>query len=255
MLFDLRGKRRRVIQVVYLLLAVLFLVGFVGFGVGSSGSGGIFDALGIGGDSGGSSSPQYQQQIDDAESRLETDPKNTTALLNLARYHFLSATSTGVSRSDTGATEITEDAHNELEDSVEAWARYLKTDPKHPNESVATNVVQAYVLLNDAEGAAKTQQIVAEAHPSVAAYGSLAYYLYADGQIKAGDEAADKAIAEADPSQRKQLEEQMNQLGEAARKQKKQLAKLPEGGATGGGSEIENPFGGLQGAGGATPAP
>src|SRR3954453_8733773 len=47
MLFDLRsGARRRTVKVVYLGLALLMFVGFVGFSIGSSGlSGGIVDAL------------------------------------------------------------------------------------------------------------------------------------------------------------------------------------------------------------------
>ena len=47
MLFDLRsGARRRTVKVVYLGLALLMFVGFVGFGIGSSGlSGGIGDAI------------------------------------------------------------------------------------------------------------------------------------------------------------------------------------------------------------------
>ncbi len=38
MLFDLRGKRRRLVQVVYATLAALFLIGFVGFSIGSGNS-------------------------------------------------------------------------------------------------------------------------------------------------------------------------------------------------------------------------
>ena len=75
MLFDLSGKRKRLVQVVYATLAALFLVGFVGFGIGSSGAGGLLDGLGLGGDgSGGSLSGQYDDQIDSANQRLAKDP-------------------------------------------------------------------------------------------------------------------------------------------------------------------------------------
>src|SRR3954454_24210695 len=98
MIFDLKsGKRRRVVQVVFGILAFIFFISFVGFGVGSgNGVGGIFDALGIGGGS-SSSSPQFQSDIDDANKTLETDPNNQEALLSLARNHYLSATQSGVS--------------------------------------------------------------------------------------------------------------------------------------------------------------
>ena len=52
MLFDLQGKRRRVVQATYLTLAVLMGGGLVLFGVGSDVSGGVFDIF-SGDDSGG----------------------------------------------------------------------------------------------------------------------------------------------------------------------------------------------------------
>lgn len=257
MLFDLSGKRRRLVQVVYATLAILMGGSLVLFGIGSDAPGGILDAVGLGGGSGGTTNPEYEERIDDAESRLETDPKDQAALLDLARYHYLSATQTGVtSNPETGVPEVTEDARAELEQAVGAWSDYLDTKPEKANSSVATTMVQAYVLLDDAEGAATTQQILAEEQPSATAYGSLAFYLYADGQIKAADAAADKAVAEADPSQQDLIRKQMDRLGEAARKQKKQLEKLPQGGASGGGAGIEDPFGALGGGGGlGAPAP
>ena len=61
MLFDLRSAgRRRTVKGVYLGLALLMFVGFVGFSVGSSGlSGGIVDAItGSGGGGGSDNSTQ-----------------------------------------------------------------------------------------------------------------------------------------------------------------------------------------------------
>ena len=75
------------IQVIYVCLALLMFVGLVGLGIGSSVSGGIFDALGIGGGN-TSSSPQYDAQIERAEKTLQTDPKDEKALLS-ARPHPL----------------------------------------------------------------------------------------------------------------------------------------------------------------------
>src|ERR671914_482748 len=45
MLFDLQGKRRRVVQATYLTLAVLMGGGLVLFGIGGDVSGGLFDAF------------------------------------------------------------------------------------------------------------------------------------------------------------------------------------------------------------------
>ena len=49
MLFDLQGKRRRVVQVTYLGLAILMGGGLVLAGIGSDASGGLLDAFKGGG--------------------------------------------------------------------------------------------------------------------------------------------------------------------------------------------------------------
>src|SRR5918996_2831263 len=251
MLFDLRGKRRRFIQVVYALLAALFLIGFVGFGVGSeSGAGGIFDALGVGGGDTSSSNPQFDEDIDEAEQRLEQDPKDQQALLQLAQTHYLAGQGELDVDESTGEPVLTDDARTEFDESIAAWERYLKL-AKRPSDNAATQVVNSYVFLNDAEGAAETQRIVAEARPSQGAYSNLAFYLYLAGDFEGGDEAAKKAVAEAEGSQKKSIENQLARLEEQARKfekrQKKQAEEAPEGG-----NPLQSPLGGL---GGSQPTP
>jgi hypothetical protein len=123
---------------------------------------------------------------------------------------------------------------------------------------VTAQAAESYRYLLDADGAAEAQAIVAEAQDSSSAYAQLAIYLYADGKIKQGDAAGEKAVEAAEASQRQAIRKNMDTLAEQARKQKKQLAQGPPGGASGGGQGIEDPFGGLSGAGGAAaplPAP
>src|SRR6188472_3665828 len=107
MLFELGGKRKRLIQAIYVCLALLMFVGLVGLGIGSNVSGGIFDALGIGG-SNTSSSPQYDAQIERAESTLQTNPKDEKALLTLARTHFL-AGQAATETDDQGRITLTDE--------------------------------------------------------------------------------------------------------------------------------------------------
>lgn len=251
MLFDLRGKRRRFIQVVYALLAALFLIGFVGFGVGSeSGAGGIFDALGIGGGDTSSSNPQYDEDIDEAEQQLEQNPKDQQALLQLAQTHYLAGQGELEADETTGEPVLTDEARTQFDESIAAWERYLKL-AKRPSDNVASQVVNSYVFLNDAEGAAKTQRIVAEARPSQGAYANLAFYLYLAGDFEGGDEAAKRAVAEAEGSQRKSVKNQLARLEQQARKfekrQEKQAEQAPEGA-----NPLQSPLGGL---GGAQPQP
>ena len=242
MLFDLQGKRRRVIQVVYALLAALFLIGFVGFGVGTeSGVGGIFDAF-SGGDGASSTNPQYEEDIEQAEQQLAQDPKDERALIQLAETHYLAAQDQLETDEETGQPIVTDEARVELDESVTAWEDYLKV-AKKPDADTAALVVQAYVLLNDAEGAAETQRIVAEDRPSQNAYGTLALYLYLGGDIQGGDEAAKQAIAGAEGSQKAVVKRQLDQLAEQAVKQKKQLEKQAKN-APQGENPLQQPLGG-----------
>ena len=66
---------------------------------------------------------------------------------------------------------------------------------------------------------------MAEDQPSSGAYNQLAYYLYASLDISGGDQAADKAVAEAPKSQRSEIKKQLEQIRKQAVKLKKQQAK------------------------------
>jgi tetratricopeptide (TPR) repeat protein len=251
MLFDLSsGKRRRAVQVVYATLALLLGGGLVLFGIGGAGGGGLLDAVGLGGDGGGGD-PQYEEQISDYESQLEQNPNDTAAMIGLLRTHYLSATSSGVETDPTtGQVSISADAHNELEDAAAAWQRYLKTDPERVNTSAATNAVQVYQLLNDAGGAAEAQKVVADAQKSSAAYGQLALFLYADFKFDEADAAAEKAVATADSTSKKTIQQRMDQYSEYFRKQQQLIKKEQEqqGGNEAAQAQLEDPFGALGGA-------
>ncbi len=161
MLFDIRGKRKRLIQVVYAFLALLIAFGLVGLGIGGSANGGILDALGLGGGS-SNSDPQYQQQIDNANSTLATKPGDTKALLTVARYSYLNGQQQ-MDTNDQGQPVVTDSAAASFGDATDAWERYLAALPKNeqPNPAVAGLIAQAY------ENIAGTQQQVHGVHAHV----------------------------------------------------------------------------------------
>lgn len=252
MLFDLQsGKRRRLVQVVYSFLAASFLIGFVIFGVGSGGIGSISDIFGGGSSSAGDVASQFDDQIATAQSKLAKDPKDQRALASLAKYQYYKG------RAELGPADpssgqpftVTDTARSDLGEAVDSWEKYLDVADK-PDAGNATILVQAYIALNDAAGAARTQEIVAQSKPSASSYGNLALYLYFSGKIKAGDAAAAKAVAEAPASERKSTQDFVDQ----ARKQGVKIAKAQkqagQAGATGSApNPLDNPFGGLGGAG------
>jgi tetratricopeptide (TPR) repeat protein len=252
-LFDLSSPgRKNIIRVVYGVLALLFLIGFVGFGIGGElGGGGIVDSL-TGGGGNGDTAEQFEQQIEDAEAALETNPADEKALATLAEYRYLSGQAQLDIDEATGAPVLTEEARGEFEAAIDAWTRYLETDPRKPDVGAAGQVVQAYVLLGNAEGAADAQEILAEANPSAGTFSTLAYYRYADFDFKRGDEAAALAVENANENQRKSVEKQLDQLRESAVQQEKRIEKQSDS-EEGAESALQSPFGGLDQGGGVPP--
>jgi hypothetical protein len=88
---------------------------------------------------------------------------------------------------------------------------------------------------------------VAEADPSPNTFGTLANYLYADNDFKAGDAAVERALEEAKPDERNALEKQLDRLREQWQKRQKQLEKQAESGQGAEGAEgaLSSPFGGV----------
>jgi tetratricopeptide (TPR) repeat protein len=207
MLFDLRGKRKRLVQAIYLGLAILMGGGLVFFGIGGDVSGGLFDAFK--GSGGGTS---FDKEIERAEKRLALRPGDTSrdrpVLLSLARLHFQAANSGGNVDQNTGA--YSEDGLKELQAAVSAWERYLKTKPQQPNAGTALLAVRAYEVLQDFAAAARAQRVVARARPSRGALTQLATYLYYAGKIGEGDEIAARALARTPSGQRKGAERRLN---------------------------------------------
>jgi hypothetical protein len=249
-LFDLRGKRRRLVQVSYAALAVIFLVGFVGFSIGTGNSpGGLFDAIGLGGNSSsGSLTSAYDAQIENANQQLAKNPKDPNALAKLALNEYLKGKQGVTQDPTTGQPSVSSDAHTELGKSADAWTRYLRLNRAKPDPSVAAQVVNAFIFIGDASGAAKTQEIVAADQPSQNSYGNLAIFQYSAGDIAAGDAAAKKAERLAPKSLRKQVSQQLDQIRKQAVQAKKQQAKAQKKApspTTPGANPLQNPLGGV----------
>ena len=136
MLFDLRGRRRRVVQGTYLMLALLLGGGLVLFGVGSSVSGGLLDAFKGGGGSSGNSA--LNDQISKQEERLQTSPQNQVLLQSLVRNYYAKATQAR----QNGAT-FPPDAKDDLRKAAAYWNRYVSTADK-PNPATAGYALQIY---------------------------------------------------------------------------------------------------------------
>jgi hypothetical protein len=228
MLFDLRSAgRRRTVKLVYLGLALLMFVGFVGFSIGSSGlSGGIVDAI-TGNSGGGNGSDvatkRLQTKITTAARQTRTSPSDPTAWAALARAH-LQIASVG-DNFDPAKEDFTASGKQQLAAAGQAWDKYVALNPKKPDEGLARQMIQAYSSLNQLTKAVSAQEIVTQVDPSQQTFTNLALYAYQAGQTRKGDLAANKAVSLAPKKQRKDLKSQLQQVKSQAQIQQIQKAQ------------------------------
>jgi hypothetical protein len=213
MLFDLRGRgRRRTVQVIYLTLAVLMGGGLVLFGIGGSVSGGLFDAIGLTGGSGGGSSAneQLRKQEKAALRQTRADPRNETAWVTLTRVRYQQAGQGDNFDKATGG--FTGSGRKELASAAQSWERYLALAPKRPDANLAALMVQAFspLALNRPKDGVTAAEIVADARPSAQTYYQLTLFAYAAKQTRKGDLAGRKAIELAPKDQRAAVKSQVD---------------------------------------------
>jgi hypothetical protein len=208
-LFDLKGRRRRVVQATYLMLAVLMGGGLVFFGIGGDVSGGLFDAFS---DRSSSGNQIVEDRIEDNEEKLDKNPNDKGALKDLVRDWYQLANE----QADPNTGQYTDEGKERLAEADEVWQRYLGVEKKKPEPSLASLMVQVYgpTGLNQAADAAEAAEIITEAQPTAQAYLQLTQYAAQAGQKRKAELAGKKAIELAPKKQRstvKALVEQAKQ--------------------------------------------
>lgn len=216
MLFDLRGRgRRRTVQGIYLSLAILMGGGLVLFGIGSSTSGGLFDA--ISGSSGGqSATAAIDKRISVALAATRARPQDPGPWAQLAALRFQRA---GIDEI-TSTGQYTDEGLKRLRLASAAWERHLALDPPQPNVRTAKFMVQAYEAgaLNELDKAVRAKQIITAATkpPTSNAFAQLAELAYRAKDTRTADLAAARALALAAPKDRKALKTALDGLKSAA---------------------------------------
>lgn len=207
MLFDLQGKRRRLVQATYLILAVLMGGGLVLFGVGSGDiSGGLFDAI-TGKDSNSTSNNSaVNNRIKRDQQALKLNSKNQAALVDLVRAHYQLATEDA----DPNTGAFGTNGKTELAKAADAWERYVALAAK-PSDSLASLMLQAYAEtgLNKPDKAAQAAELIAGARPSAQAYLALTTYAAKAGQTRKAQLAGLKAVELAPKAQREAVRKQV----------------------------------------------
>jgi tetratricopeptide (TPR) repeat protein len=230
MLFDLRSAgRRRTVKGVYLGLALLMFVGFVGFSVGSSGlSGGIVDA--ITGSSGGGSDNSGQERLEanvrTADAKAKAAASNPVVWRDVAQARLRLA-NVG-DNYDAAQNQYTAAGKRQLSAAGAAWDKYLALKPAKPDESVARQMIQAYIQIDQPDKAVTTQEVLTEIDPTQQTFSNLAILAYQAGNLRKGDLAAGKAVEMAPKDQQKDVKSQLDQYkSQAAVSQIQQAQPTP----------------------------
>lgn len=258
MLFDLRGKRRNVVKVVYATLAVLmglslFLV-IGGFNIAE-----LFQSN----NTSGEAAEQFEEQAQRIEAKLEKTPEDPDLLVALTRAQINTGNSL-VAIEDNGQQALTPEAVQEYQLAYDTWNKYLKATDE---PSVGLALLMAPTMLRVAEvsrsltearrnvtAAADAQKIVAEQRPNISAFSTLAYYTYFTGDFAAAEAAEEKAKGFAKgKTEVEAVEKQLGEVRQRAKQFDKEIKAAEQqakaGGGGGGGApepleEGQNPLGG-----------
>ncbi len=208
MLFDLQSRNRKTaVKIIYLGLAIVMGGGLVLFGIGTgTGGGGLLDVFTGGGSSTGGPVSSAEEG---ANREVRLHPQDAQAWADLARARYQTA---GLGDNYNQATNtFTADGRAKLRTAATAWQRYLTLEPDHPDPQLARLMANVYDAsgIDDPAQAATAMEIVTEAQPSAAAYGSLAQYAYVAGQERKGDLAAARAVQLAPSAQRRLVRTQL----------------------------------------------
>jgi len=251
MLFDIRGKRRNVVKVVYAILALLMgaslilLAGPIGFGGGGSGT----DAAEL-----------AEERVERLEERQLEEPNDPNLLLNLTRAQIATANALAETNPATGEIALTVASRQEFEKASATWSEYLEAtdEPAAGGAQLVSNALfslaQTSRTTQEARrniiDAAEAQRIVAEARPSLGALSTLSFYTAYTGDFEGAEEALAEAKKFANSKfERQQLQNQFDEIEKTAREFEKSVKEAEkaakegsEGGGEGEGGGVENPF-------------
>jgi hypothetical protein len=209
MLFDLRGRgRRRVIQVIYLGLAILMGGGLVLFGIGGNTSGGLFDAFSSD-NGGGSTTSSYTKQIESTQKQIDANPQNAAAWARMASLRLAEGGANGGFDQDA-------DGLKDFRQASTAWERYLTLKPAKVDQSVARQMINVYGTsgLNVPDKAVGVMDLIIDQTqpPEADLYKQYALLAFTAGQTRKGDLAVDKAVSLSPSADRKQVRSALESL-------------------------------------------
>jgi hypothetical protein len=229
MVFDIRGRRKYAVKVVYAVLAVLmgaslFLV------VGPLNVGELFNSSSASGEA----AKPFEEQAERIEAKLRKNPEDPELLVSLTRAQVTGANS-------ILSLEPSEDdfvkALQHYQQASSTWSEYLKATAE-PSAGIAQLMAPALLRLAEnsrtypevqanIEAAAKAQRIVAKQRPTLNSLYTLALYTYFTGNFAAAEkaQAESKKLAKA-KFEREQIDKQLEETKKRAVKYTQERKKV-----------------------------
>lgn len=260
MLFDLRGRRKRVIQVIYVLLALIMVASLVVIGL----PGGI--GLNSGNNNAGEDAAEISiKRAENLETKLQATPNNETLQKELVRARIAAGNNLFDTDDTTGQLTITPQATEQLELAATAWDKYLKQHGDNADPQLAQVVSGSlYQLASGATvaqfesniaAAAAAQEIVAQAAeqeaknnngpPPIGQLANLAQLQYLAQNSEAAQASGERALALVDKEERNKLEAQLKSFKQTGAQVAKQLEAAKKQAKQDGGKSLQDPAGSL----------
>lgn len=251
MVFDIRGRRKNVVKVVYAILALLMGLSLF---ILAGPIGGIFNS----GTSTSDAAQQFEDQAVAIERKLRKEPNNPDLLLALTRQRINAGNTLSAINPETGAPELTLDGRQQYEQASNAWSEYLKaTEEPSPSGAQLTapmlfSLAETSSTVAEAEAnvaaAAEAERIIAKARPSLNSLSTLAIYTYFTFDYAAAEKAGEEAKRFVNSKfERENLENQLEETKKSAEATKKRFAEFKKATKGQGKEALESPLGGLSG--------
>lgn len=255
MVFDIRGRRRHVVKVVYAILAILmaaslFLV------TGAINLNSIFGTS----SSGESAAASFEKQAEHIETKLVKSPEDEDLLAGLTRSRINAANSM-ITNGQGGSAGGVEEIKHQLALASEGWSKYVDA-ASEPSAGLAVQVSPAMFqlaelsasgaeALENVKAATEAEQIVAEQRNDLNSWSTLALYALFAQNFELAEEAKEEAVKLANTKfERESFENKYEEVEKSAREfgKRLKLEKAANSQSGGGGKEsLESPIQGLGG--------
>jgi len=261
MLFDLRGRRKRVVQVIYVILAIIMGASLVVIGL----PGGINPFNGGGSSVNQDAAQANVERAEKLQQKLQAEPKNEQVAKELIRARFSAGQSLYTIDPQTGQSAITDEAETQLELAAEAWTKYLKLTGDNPDPEVAQLIAQMLFTLSQGStvaqfksnirDAAQAQEFVAESAVKEQQKGGSSaasqlttlaiYQLYGQNYDAAAKTRQQALAATESADEKKQIEQTLDSTEKDAKRVGKLIDKAVKQAQKDGGKSLDNPLGSL----------